>query len=176
MIPRTLVLLSLAAGLAGFPTLVSGQRTTSDGRPNLEGIWNSGTATPIERPRELKDKPFFTPAEAAAWERQVAKQNEEPASGTATRGTGTYNGFYREWGTRVVKTLRTSIVTEPPDGRIPALTPAAAEVKRQRLERLQTLRESRRSRAAGPLPRLPHGRTAAAAVFLQQQLPDRADT
>ncbi len=137
MIPRALLLLSLAAGLAVFPTLVSGQRTGGDERPNLEGTWNSGTATPIERPRELKDKPFFTPAEAAAWEQRIAKQNEEPAPGTATGGTGTYNAFYREWGTRVVKTLRTSIVTEPPDGRIPALTPPAAEVKRQRLDGLK---------------------------------------
>ena len=54
------------------------------------------------------------------------------------RGTGTYNAFYREWGTRTVKTLRTSIVTDPPDGRIPALTPAAAEIKRRRVERLKT--------------------------------------
>ena len=137
VVPRTLVLLPLAAALAVFPTLVSSQRAAADERPNLEGMWNSGTATPIERPRELKDKPFFTPAEAAAWERRIAKQNEEPAPGTATGGTGTYNGFYREWGTNVVKTLRTSIVTDPPDGRVPALTPAAAEVKRQRLERLQ---------------------------------------
>ena len=52
-------------------------------------------------------------------------------------GTGTYNAFYREFGTRVVKTLRTSIITEPADGRIPALTPAAAEVKRRRLEGLK---------------------------------------
>ena len=99
VIPRTLVLLSLAAGLAVFPTLVSGQRPAATSRPNLEGIWNSATATPIERPRELKDKPFFTPDEAAAWERQIAKQNEEPPPGTATRaGTGTYNTFYRECG------------------------------------------------------------------------------
>mgnify|MGYP003694426205 CR=1 FL=1 len=49
-------------------------------------------------------------------------------------GTGTYNTFYREFGTRTVKTLRTSIVTDPPDGRIPALTPAAADVKRRRMD------------------------------------------
>ncbi len=83
----------------------------------------------------MKDKPFFTPEEAAQWERQFTERNADPAPGAATRGTGTYNAFYREYGTRVVKTLRTSIVTEPADGRIPALTPAAAEVKRRRIER-----------------------------------------
>jgi hypothetical protein len=136
---RTLFLFRLAAVLMVVPTFVSGQRASRDGRPNFEGIWNSATATPLERPVELKDKPFFTPEEAARWERQFVQRNEEPSPDAAAKrtGTGTYNTFYREFGTRTVKTLRTSIVTEPPDGRIPALTPAAAEIKRRRLERLK---------------------------------------
>jgi hypothetical protein len=126
----------VAAVLVIVPAFVAGQPA---GRPNFEGIWNSATTTPIERPASLKDKPFFTPAEAAQWDREVAKRNEEPPPGPARAGagTGTYNGFYREWGTTSVKTRRTSIITDPPDGRIPALTPAAAELKRQRLERLK---------------------------------------
>lgn len=122
-----------------MPTLVSGQHGGSDQRPNFEGIWNSATTTPLERPRELKDKAFFTPAEAEQWDRAFAKRNEEPASTPARAGggTGTYNTVYREWGIRGVKTLRTSIITEPADGRIPALTPTAAEVKRRRLEGLK---------------------------------------
>jgi hypothetical protein len=132
-------LYTLAALLTLIPTLVSGQRGTGNQRPNFEGIWNSATTTPIERPRELKDKAFFTPAEAEQWDRAFAKRNEEPASAPARAGggTGTYNTVYREWGTRGVKTRRTSIITEPADGRIPALTPAAAEVKRRRLEGLK---------------------------------------
>jgi hypothetical protein len=110
---------------------VRGRRGAAD----FEGIWNSATATSLERPPELKDKPFFTPEEAAEWERAAARRNAEPAPGAKRTGTGTYNTFYREWGTRVVKTLRTSIVTNPPDGRIPPLTPAAAEIKRRRVER-----------------------------------------
>jgi hypothetical protein len=108
-------------------------------RPNLEGTWNSATATPLERPTSLKDKPFFTPQEAAAFEAEIARRNEEPPPGAKRTGTGTgtYNTFYREFGTNVVKTLRTSIITEPADGRIPALTPAAAETKRKRLEALK---------------------------------------
>ncbi len=139
VIRRTLFLLPLAAALIVAPTLVSGQRAGRDGHPNFEGIWNSATATPLERPRELKDKPFFTPEEAAQWERQFALTNAEPSPEAARKsaGTGTYNAFYREWGTSTVKTRRTSIITDPPDGRIPALTPAAAEIKSQRLERLK---------------------------------------
>lgn len=120
-------------------TFVSGQPVSGGARPNFEGTWNSATATPLERPAQLKDKPFFTPAEAVEWERQIAQRNEEPPPDAAAKrtGTGTYNTFYREWGTHTVKTRRTSIVYDPPDGRIPALTPAAAEIKRRRIERLK---------------------------------------
>jgi hypothetical protein len=105
----------------------------------FNGIWNSATVTPLERPAELKDKAFFTPAEAEEWERQVARNNEEPPAEQVSKstGTGTYNTVYREFGTRTVKTRRTSIVTEPLDGRIPALTSSAAEVKRRRLSAIK---------------------------------------
>jgi hypothetical protein len=114
---------------------ISAQRGAPTAPPNFEGIWNSATTTPLERPRDLASKPFFTAEEAAAWDRRFARGNEEPAPGTQQRGIGTYNTFFREFATRGVKTRRTSIITEPPDGRIPALTPAAAEAKRQRIER-----------------------------------------
>lgn len=114
------------------------QGTNRDAHSGFDGIWNSATATPLERPRQLKDTAFFTPAEAAAWERRVADSNQEPEA-APTRGTGTYNTFFREFGARTVKTLRTSIVIDPPDGRIPALMPAAAEVKRRRLDAMREL-------------------------------------
>ncbi len=57
-----------------------------------------------------------------------------PQPAAKNTGTGTYNTFFREFGTRTVKTLRTSIVIDPSDGRIPALTPAAAEIKKRRVE------------------------------------------
>jgi hypothetical protein len=127
----------LAALLLVVPVLIAGQDARRGGPPRLEGIWNSATVTPLERPPQFKDKPFFTPEEAAAWERQVAKRNEEPPPEVAakSRGTGTYNTFFREFGTRTVKTLRTSILIDPPDGRIPPLAPQAAEIRRRRLER-----------------------------------------
>jgi hypothetical protein len=129
--------LALSIALLSAPASVFTQRDRGGSRPNLEGIWNSATATPLERPPELKDKAFFTPAEAAEWERRFVERNQEPApnSGTPRRGTGTYNTFYREFGTRTVLTRRTSIITDPPDGRIPSLTPAAEEVKRRLVER-----------------------------------------
>ncbi|MBY0495509.1 MAG: hypothetical protein K2Y23_14960 [Cyanobacteria bacterium] len=129
--------LPAVAVLVLTPAVISGQAPPR--RPNFEGIWNSATTTPLERPASLKDKPFFTPAEAAAWEREYTERNAEPTPEQVAKsnGTGTYNMFYREWGTRVVKTLRTSIVIDPPDGRIPPLTPAAEEFRKRRLQGIQ---------------------------------------
>ncbi len=134
---RALFLLMAAPFLVR--TFAAGQATRADGHAGFNGIWNSATATPLERPARLKDKAFFTPEEAAQWERQFAENNQEPSSPAATTniGTGTYNTVYREFGTRIVKTLRTSIVTDPPDGRIPALTPAAAELKHRRVDSMR---------------------------------------
>ena len=134
MTRRTLLLCSFLAALYLIPAFAAGQGPASDARPRFDGIWNSATATPLERPAQLKDKAFFTPEEAAEWERQVTQRNQEPAPGTVSKSVGTYNTFFREFGSGTVKTLRTSIITEPADGRIPALTPDAAEVKRRRVE------------------------------------------
>ena len=129
-------LLPFLAALWMVRTFAAGPGTSAAVHPGFDGIWNSATATPLERPLQWKDKAFFTSEEAAEWERQIAGRNQEPSPEAASKnaGTGTYNAFYREFGSRTVKTLRTSIVTDPPDGRIPALTPAAAGVRRRRLD------------------------------------------
>jgi hypothetical protein len=134
---RTLFPFLAALNVAGVFAAAQGGAT--DARSAFDGIWNSATTTPLERPVALKDQPFFTPGEAEEWDRQFAERNREPSSESPPRstGTGTYNTFFREFGTRTVRTLRTSIITEPPDGRIPALIPAAAEVKRLRTEAMK---------------------------------------
>jgi hypothetical protein len=134
---RLILAACLVAAASLVPVLVTGHGAVAQSQLRFEGIWNSATATPLERPAELRDKAFFTPDEAAVWEKQVALRNQEPSPTDAAkrRGTGTYNTFYREYGTSTVKTLRTSIITDPPDGRIPPLTAAAAEVRRRRVER-----------------------------------------
>ncbi|MGD1094635.1 MAG: hypothetical protein ABSB35_21915 [Bryobacteraceae bacterium] len=131
------LLLVLAAVSFVRPIVAQVPVPAAGAHPDFAGIWNSGTATPLERPLRLKDKAYFTPQEAAEWEHQMSIQNQDPEPGTASKSVGTYNVAFREFGTRVVKTLRTSIITDPPDGRIPALTPAAAAVKRHRQELLR---------------------------------------
>jgi hypothetical protein len=110
-----------------------------DGRPDLQGIWTNGTITPLERPPELADKAFFTPAEAANYEKQVRERNNgdrRDANPESDLATG-YNDFWWDRGAKVVSTLRTSLIVDPPDGRIPTLTAdaqkraaARAEVRR----------------------------------------------
>src|SRR5262245_34838999 len=109
---------------------------TPDNRPGLQGIWTNGTITPLERPREFSDKAFFTAREAAEYEKQVRERNNgdrRDANPEADLATG-YNDFWWDRGTRVVSTLRTSIIVDPPDGRIPPLTPEAQKRAAARAE------------------------------------------
>jgi hypothetical protein len=118
---------------------VAAQTPAAGRHPDFAGIWNSATATPLERPTRFKDKAFFTPEEAAAWERQTIAQNQDSPARAASRGGfgNSYNALFFEVATHVLKTLRTSIITDPPDGRIPPLTPTAAALKRRRQELLR---------------------------------------
>jgi hypothetical protein len=90
---------------------------TPDGRPDLEGVWDYRTATPLERPRELGTKAHFTPEEAADFERRTASRRENVQAVHAPR--------WLDYGARVLPDLRTSLIVDPPDGRIPPLTPEA---------------------------------------------------
>jgi hypothetical protein len=92
----------------------------------LQGIWTNATLTPLQRPPELATKEFFSPEEVAAFERQrIAQTNADrplPAG-----EVGSYNDVFFERGSSIVGTRRTSLIIDPPDGRIPALTPAAQQ-------------------------------------------------
>jgi hypothetical protein len=97
--------------------------------PNLEGTWTFSTLTPLERPAEFADKPALTPEEAAAYERRLMEQNNRDrrnASSAEADLGGAYNEFWWERGTHLA-TVRgrklTSLIVDPADGRIPALTP-----------------------------------------------------
>jgi hypothetical protein len=101
---------------------------TPDGQPDLQGIWNFQTLTPLERPKEFADKPFLTDAEAAAVETKIAEQVEEDGPPVAGN-TGTYNQFWFDRGTKVVPDKRSSLMVDPSDGKKPAMTPAAERIR-----------------------------------------------
>jgi hypothetical protein len=100
---------------------------TPDGHPDMQGVWTSATLTPLERPPELARTPVLTQAEAAAYEKQLLQQgNRDRRDGSAETDVGrAYNEFWFDRGTQVVGSRRTSLIVDPPDGRVPPLTPAA---------------------------------------------------
>jgi hypothetical protein len=100
---------------------------TADGAPDLQGVWNTSTLTPLERPAEFAGKPFLTEAEVAAYEQRMAVQNNRDRRDSSPQADvgGAYNDFWFERGSRVVPSRRTSLITDPADGRIPPLTPEA---------------------------------------------------
>jgi hypothetical protein len=109
---------------------------TSDRRPDLQGIWTNGTVTPLERPREFAAKEFFSPNEAAEYEKQARARNDgdrRDSNPEADLAIG-YNDFWWDRGTKVVSTLRTSLIVDPPDGRIPTLMPEAQKRAAARAE------------------------------------------
>ena len=114
---------------------------TPDGQPDIQGIWSNAVLTPLERPADLKDKAFLTEKEALDYEkRTVENSNKDSRAGAGTDAdvARAYNDFWWDRGTKVVGTRRTSLVVDPPDGRIPALTPLAqqrqAQLKQARRE------------------------------------------
>jgi hypothetical protein len=99
---------------------------TPDGQPDLQGVWTNATLTPMERPPELGSKAFFTAEEAAAYEKRRMEQTDADRPDSRRAGdVGSYNQFWFDRGTQVVHSRRTSLVIDPPDGRIPPMTPEA---------------------------------------------------
>ena len=95
------------------------------GHPDLGGVWDFSTNTPMERPPELKDKTELTDEEAAERLQQVAEQRQRQDNSAAREGdTGTYNRF---WTDAARVTNQTSLIIDPPDGQLPAYTPVAEQ-------------------------------------------------
>jgi hypothetical protein len=121
---------------------------TADGHPNLSGIWDFRTVTPLERPVEFADQEFLSGEEVAAYaaERVLANNadlNREEKKTQTRRAlvNGTrestdlalaYNNFWWDRGSVVVETRRTSLVIDPPTGLIPPLTDAATKFRSER--------------------------------------------
>ena len=96
----------------------------ADGRPDLEGVWDFRSITPLQRPKELGNKEWLTAEEAAA----VAQQAVASATAQDRRTPGdvarAYNSFWMD-STPSGKPRRTSIIVDPPDGRLPPTVPGA---------------------------------------------------
>ena len=153
---RTLAVLAGSAVLAlSLSTPAAAQSEsetlrTPDGHPDISGVWDFRTVTPLERPEEFADQEFLSEEEVAAYasERVRAsnadRDREARKLETTDRGlvNGTresrdlalaYNDFWWDRGDSVVETRRTSLVVAPPNGRLPALTEAAEARAAERL-------------------------------------------
>ncbi len=110
---------------------------TSWGDPDLNGVWDFRTITPLQRPRDLADKEFLTEEEVAQREQQAVERDraadEAPARlAVAGENVGAYNRFWMDFGTEVVESRRTSLIVDPPNGRKPPMTAAAKEAASKR--------------------------------------------
>ena len=117
------VIVVLAAG----PATGQDAPRTAWGAPDLQGVWDFRTATPLERPEDRGDQAFLTEEEAATIEQERVDRNirlwEAPPRRTeAGDNVGGYNNFWLDFGTNVIEDRRTSLIVDPPDGRIPALS------------------------------------------------------
>ena len=160
MTGRSLLVTALAAGL----TLLAGAAAAQDdswtaprtpfGHPDLQGVWANNNATPLQRPEALGERAFLTDEEVAALRSRAEELfaldggdaafgdsvftsalNELESFSSRDRATGNYNQFWmveRDWDNR------TSLIVDPPNGRLPARTQAArmraeaAGMRRQR--------------------------------------------
>ena len=127
---RHLVLLLagiLAVSLAAPAAAQTEAPRTAWGAPDLQGIWDFRTITPMERPEELGDRAFLTEEEAANLEQATVDRNAQLLVAEARRteaggNVGAYNNFWMDRGTRTVSNRRTSLIVDPPNGRIPPVT------------------------------------------------------
>mgnify|MGYP003310575584 FL=1 len=126
MMPAVVVVMMIALSAVSIQAQSNWEppRTTW-GAPDLQGVWDFRTLTPFERPVELGDKAVLTDEEVAEYEASrlaafAVRDDQEPAD-----VVGNYNQFWFDPG-ETANTNRTSLVVDPPNGRVPELTIAAA--------------------------------------------------
>ena len=118
---------------------------TADGQPDLQGIWSYATMTPLQRPAEFAGKEFIEEKDVAAYEKRLREQNNKDRrdGGADADVTRAYNDLWYDSGTHIVKTRRTSLIIDPPDGKIPPYTPEGKQ-------RLQARAADRKARGGDP--------------------------
>jgi hypothetical protein len=122
-----------ATGTTGAGTNTGPAPTTAWGEPDLQGIWTDPYQTPLQRPAQYANKAFFTDEERAELDRQRAglpRRDQRVTRGSERDVAGAYNAVFQS----IRPTgRRTSLVVDPPEGRVPSLTPEAT--KRNNAER-----------------------------------------
>lgn len=144
----------LAASLAGAekspPAGIQEWRPpmTAWGVPDLRGVWDFRTITPLERPVRFGETGALTEEQASEFrEQELSRRNKDRRASDGISAEqdvrNAYNQFWWDYGSELTEDRRTSLIVEPPDGRIPALTPAARK-------RYGTIRDARARAPHGP--------------------------
>jgi hypothetical protein len=134
--------LAVALGFLAMACVLSGQTgksvpRTPDGHPDLTGIWTNATLTPLERPADYAANATLSDAQAKEFEKKDLQNNTLDGEvdnslnrATGGLGVGAYNNLFVDRGSelaRVDGVKRTSLIIDPPDGKIPPLTEAARQ-------------------------------------------------
>jgi hypothetical protein len=120
---------AVAVCAAGAQTTYKPPRA-AEGRPDLQGVWDFSSLTPLERPKGMADRAFLTREEAEALTAESAQRKADENAPTERKGmlpaggaVGAYNRFWSDQDARIAYDRRTSIIIDPPDGRLPSLQP-----------------------------------------------------
>ena len=122
-----------------FPSVVFGQSGSSNtprtawGAPDLGGVWDYRTLIPLERPAEFEGRATLTDEEAAVFAQRTieSQDNDNRPQNSSADVEGAYNNFWWDWGSDLADN-RTSLITYPPDGRIPSLVPNGSRLEGSR--------------------------------------------
>jgi len=122
---KSIFAFAVAVGLV-VPVALVGQTKklprTADGHPDLQGIWDYRSATPLERPKQFTGKEFMTAAEVAEYEQRALEREDGRPPDDPRTEQSVHPAWWLDYGKTVVKTRRTSLIVDPPNGRIPEQT------------------------------------------------------
>ena len=122
----------VSVALTRIPTAAAADKPTfkvtrtSWGDPDLQGVWDYRTITPMERRPELGDREYYTDEEIAQLEGRAAKRLDEAPDTTVQTGL-VHADYLTDPGRHVDESRRTSLIVDPKTGKIPPLTPEAKE-------------------------------------------------
>jgi hypothetical protein len=131
-----------AAANSAAPAAKSADFHTPWGEPDLQGVWNDATSTPLQRPTGVPDKDVLNDAEAEEFQDQIADRlsRNRRDGGAEADANRAYNEHWMDARRlKITADHRTSLIVDPPDGKIPPLVPLSAERQKQRDARAAAL-------------------------------------